>query len=82
MVWTGYGDASNGAQRVTVNTVRGHFVAPVTSTVDNGDVNGHDANDNGDNHNHNHIEEVLNDNDEHLGVPVIACRLQQPANRQ
>ena len=40
------------------------------------------AGDNGDNHDHNHIEEVIYDNDAHLGVPVITGRLENSADRQ
>jgi len=36
----------------------------------------------GDNHNHIHTEEVINDHDEHLVVPVITNRFEQPVNRR
>ena len=38
----------------------------------------------GDNHDHdhNHIEEVIHNNNDHRGFPVISGRLEQPVNRR
>ena len=62
-------------------------VAPITSAIadgGNGIRNRQGVSDNEENHNHihNNIKEVINNNYEHPGFPVITGWLEQPANRQ
>ena len=81
MVLTGHGVVSDGAQRAAGIGIERHAFTSIASAIVAAG-NGQRVGVNDHNHDHNYIKEVINDNNEHAGVPVITGRQEQPANRQ
>ena len=83
-VGTGNGVACNAAQRVAGTGVKlqVQVVAPIASIVADGGNRVGNGQNGGDNYNQIHMEEVIDDNNEHPGFPLITGRLEQPVNRR